>query len=197
MIQGHRERIESGSQVTIVDAGKGTIIVLNAATKTYTQSVMKPVAHSSTAHHASAPRFQPTGAQRTIAGYKCQVFRASSTTSRGDQTVTGCFSSAVPGWKEYRELNALLALRTGGEAASVELPPGLPLSVVTSLKVRYQLSPKIAPAQRAEMERILANKPPLVGEELVTSIKKVTLSPSLFAVPSGYTKLLIAGPVED
>lgn len=196
MIQGHRERIESGPQITLVDADRGTIVVLNMATKTYTESVIKPSAVITNAQNSSKPRFQPTGVKQTVAGYNCQVFRASSTTARGDQTVTGCFSSAVPGWREYRDLNSLLARRTGGDTAPVALPPGLPLSVVTSLKVRYRLSPKIPRAHRAEMERILASKPPLVNEDLVTGIKTATLSPSLFAVPSGYTKLRIAGPIE-
>ncbi len=46
------------------------------------------------------------------------------------------------------------------------------------------------------MQRVLANKPPLVSEDLVTGIKTVKLDSSLFAVPSGYRKLRIAGPVE-
>lgn len=196
MIQGHRERIESGAQTTLIDAARGTIVVVNTATKTYTESVIEPSAIASDAQQSPTPRFQPTGASQTIAGYTCQVFTASWSTPRGDQTVTGCFSSAVPGWRQYRKLNALLARKTGSDRASVALPPGLPLSVVTSFKVRYQLSPKIAPAHRAAMERIEASKPPLVRQDEITAIKVLALSPSVFVVPSGYIKLRISGPLE-
>ena len=177
------------------DAERGTIVLLNPATKTYTESVIKPSAIALNARATRKARFQPTGATQSIAGYDCQVFIASSSTPRGEQTVTGCFSSAVPGWKEYRELNASLARRTGSDAATA-IPPGLPLSVVTSLKVRYRLSPEIAPAHRAEIERFVAARPPLVSQDLVTGIKTGELSPALFAIPSGYTKLRIVGEVE-
>ena len=194
MIQGHRERIEAGPQTTIIDADRGTLVVLNATTKTYTESSIKPSAVAD-GQQSSQPHFQPTGARQTIAGFKCRVFTASSTTSRGEQTVTGCFSSAVPGWREYREFNMLLARRTG-RATAATLPPGLPLSLVTSLKVRYQLSPHLAPAHRAAIERVVAGRPPVVSQDLVTGIKTGKLSPSMFAVSSGYTRLRIAGPLE-
>ena len=196
MIQGHQERIESGQQATLIDVARGTIVVLNAATKTYTESVLKSPTSMTTVPQPSRPRFEPTGDKRTIAGYECQVFKTSSTSPHGDQTITGCFSSAVPGWTEYRELNAMLTRKTAGDAAVAELPPGLPLSVETSLKRRYQLSPQIDSAHRAEMERIVAGRPPVVSEDLVTEIKLTPLSPSLFAIPPGYTKLRIAGPLE-
>lgn len=196
MIQGHQERIESGQQATLIDADRGTIVVLNAATKTYTESVLNSPAAAAKVPQPSGPRFEATGDQRTIAGYECQVFKTSKTSVQGDQTVTGCFSSTVPGWKEYRDLNALLARKAGGDTAVAQLPPGLPLSMETSLKRRYQLSPQIDAAHRAEMERIVAGRPPIVSEDVVTGIKVETLNASLFAIPTGYTKLRIAGPLE-
>jgi hypothetical protein len=197
MIQGHRERIESGSEATIIDLDHGTIVVLHGATRTYIESVLRPAAAITKASAPLQPRFNPTGAEQVIAGYSCEVFAASARTSQGEQTIKGCFSSSAPGWLQYRKLNERLGRRSGNNSGAIELPPGLPLSVVTSLKVRYQYSQKIAPEDRAKMEHILENRPPIVNEDVVTNVKIARLGSALFEIPSDYAKLRIAGPIEQ
>ncbi len=94
-------------------------------------------------------------------------------------------------------MNEMLARRTGSDTDPMELPPGLPLSIVTSLKVRYRYSPRITPADRAKMDLALENRPPVTSKDEVTSIRIEKLNPSLFEILSGYSRLRIAGPLEQ
>ncbi len=195
MIEGCHERIEAGRQTILIDANRGTVQILNGSTRTYSENAFDHL--PANAHPNANLRFVPTGKTRTIAGFNCKVFVASSNTAESNQTITGCFSTSVPGWQEYRQFNRLLMLRAGRNAGNSGLPPGLPLFIVTTIEPHYRVSSGIPQSRRLEIERKLNNGPVQAIAEQVTAIKKVALKPSMFAVPSGYTQLQIAGPIEQ
>jgi hypothetical protein len=188
-IQRHREKIVEDNTVTIIDADRGEVIVLNQVTRTYTvsnlmaQPRIAPVAVS--ALQPLRPVFRATSEKRAIVGYQCHVFDGVVSTPKGDRMIEEFFAKAGPGVTEYLDFYAALMSKIrhkGTDASSTNLR-GLPMSLSTSFKPRCVFPASIPSAQVKAIEQRLGRNPPTVMKEWVTNVSVAEIPDSSFGVP--------------
>ncbi len=203
MVEGHKEKvILEGGRFMIVDLDKGTLRMVNGATKTYFESPFPPKGpQGQMVRQFIGDRFgyKKTGNTRTVAGYKCEEYTTSTKTPNSESSSTACYSTEAPGAAEYAAFQKAAALKleqaTGGGATETgSMPGGIPLATNSSRKLLSISIPGLSPEQAAKMSQIIANHPPMLSETTVTKITTQTLPADTFSIPEGYTKREMPGP---
>ena len=138
MIEGDRLKTISAEGIAIMDLDKGTLTVLDAKNKTATEmplgNVLSPMAAGFTG------KLKPTGKQRKVAGYSCEVFTNDFMSAGGEVSSTSCISKDAPGAAEAAAFYKKMGAKAVGH--DVEgVPDGVSLSEETSVQ------PSATPAQ--------------------------------------------------
>jgi hypothetical protein len=201
IIQRHQEKIVEDSRVTLIDADRDEVILLNQITRTYTVSRLTPPPTFPIAARMQPPHgvFRGTGAGRAIIGYECEIFDKIVHTPKGNRKIEACFAQRGPGVAEYMNFYANLAskIHQNGTNASATNVHGLPMTLSTTFEPKYVFPPSMPFAQVQAIEQRLVHQPPIVTTEWITKVSVVHVPESIFAIPPGYTKLHLATLPED
>src|SRR6516162_9446546 len=77
MVQGNKQKMTSGKQSIILDIDKGSVLILNPASKTYVEAPFPPTGPMSSMMQSMGGmnlQFKQTGNSKTIAGYHCEEY---------------------------------------------------------------------------------------------------------------------------
>jgi hypothetical protein len=203
-VQGNRRKDETTDHTIITDLDKGVIYVIDPKAKTYFEIEFPPkdpkMVAVIAANQSGAMNFKKAGTTRKIAGYKCTDYNGGGHVTQGDYTVTECFSTAVPGTKEFSAFEKSMAdkLKSAGasEASGGEAPSGVPLATEQTMKMNmaHVSIPGMKPEDAAKLAAMIAKRPPRVASQTVEKIESKQLADAAFAVPAGFTKAERPGP---
>jgi len=185
MIQGNRMKSITPESTTIMDLDKGTIVRLDAQTKTATEIPLKTF--GSFLALGLTGEFEATGAKKTIAGYSCEEYTHHFSSKSGDVSSTTCISKSVPGAAEASAFYHHMVQKVANAAASKSLPEGISLSDEATVKMKPIEIPNLPPDVAKKVAEAQAKQGPHTTKSIVTSIKQETVGAEAFNVPSGYS----------
>ena len=193
MVQGNKQKMTSGKQSIILDIDKGSVLILNPASKTYVEAPFPPTGPMASMMQSMGGmnlQFKKTGNSKTIAGYHCEEYTGSGSMMMGDYTVTACFSTEAPGAADYSAFNKRMAEKLKGSAMpGIGIPPaGVPLSLESTTKLKAFQIPGMDPEQAKRLSAAMSGRPPIVSTTVATSVKSETIPDETFLVPAGYTR---------
>jgi hypothetical protein len=185
MIEGNRMKSFSPESTTIMDLDKGTIVRLDAQTKTATEIPLKTF--GSFLALGLTGQFKPTGTKKTIAGYSCEEYTHRFSSKSGDVSSTTCISKSAPGAAEASAFYHHMVQKVASGAASKSLPEGISLADEATVKMKPIDIPNLPPDVAKKVAEAQAKQAPRTTKSIVTSIKKETVVAGAFDVPSGYS----------
>ncbi len=185
MIQGNRMKSISSESTTIMDLDKGTIVRLDAQTKTATEIPLKTF--GSFLALGLTGEFKPTGAKKTIAGYSCEEYTHRFSSKSGDVSSTTCISKSAPGAAEASAFYHHMVQKIASGASSKSLPEGISLADEATVKMKPIDIPNLPPDVAKKVAEAQAKQGPRTTKSIVTSIKEQTVVADAFNVPSGYS----------
>ncbi len=202
MIQGNKQKVVMSNQSIVLDLDGGKMILLNPATKSYTELPFPPTGQMASVMQNMGGvnlDFKKAGAQRTVGGYQCQEYDSSGKSIMGEFTAKGCFSSQAPGADDYSAFTRNLAQKfeaVGMAKTTGRQPNGVPMELETTTKLTNFNIPGMPPEQAERFKQMMANRPPTVTRSTTTSIKTTDLPADTFAVPAGYVerRIGLGGP---
>src|SRR5262249_28133348 len=153
----------------------GKMIVLNPATRTYTELPFPPTGQMASMMQNMGGvnlNFKKTGASHTLAGYKCQEYDSSGKSLMGEFTAKRCFTSQETGADQYSQFTRTLAKKfedAGMAKTSGNQPDGVPMELQTTTKLTNFNVPGMPPEQAERLKAMMANRPPVVTNSTTTS----------------------------
>lgn len=194
MIQGNKQKVVMRGQTIVLDLDGGKMILLNPATKTYTELPFPPQGQMASMMQNMGSvnlNFKKTGSSRTVSGYKCQDYDSSGKSPMGEFSAKGCFSSQAPGAADYSAFTHSLAKKfedVGMAKTSGSQPDGVPIEMETSTKLTNFNIPGMPPEQAERLKAMMANRPPTTSKSTTTSVKSEDLAADTFSIPADYTE---------
>ncbi len=134
-------------------------------------------------------KLNKTGNHQKAAGYGCDEYAGAAHLPEGDFSLTACFSTSAPGAAEFGGFMRTLMAKAKPEVEGEKrLPPGIPLSLVSTLKRRpFPLPPWMSSEQVARAKQILDK--PIITRTVVTKLTIRDLPASTFEPPTGYSRI--------
>ncbi len=198
MVQGNKQKVETGEQSIILDLDAGKMILLSPASRTYTELPFPPHGQMAAMMQNMGGvnlNFTKTGKTKKLSGYPCQEYDSSAKSAMGEFSARGCFSSAAPGAAAYASFSQTMA-RKFEEAGMAKTrgmqPDGIPMELETTTKLRGFNIPGIPPEQAERLKQMMANRPPTTTKSVTTSVKVAELPPDTFGIPADYTERKVA-----
>jgi|SRR5579875_333112 hypothetical protein len=194
MIEGNKQKVVMRGQTIVLDLDGGKMIVLDPASKTYTELPFPPQGKMASVMQSMGGvnlDFKKAGGVRTMQGYKCEEYESTGKSMMGEFSAKGCFSSQAPGAAQYAAFTRNLAKKfeaVGMARTSGSQPDGIPIELDTSTKLTNFNIPGMSPEQTERLKAMMANRPPTVSKSTTTSIKTEDLTADTFAVPPDYTE---------
>jgi Domain of unknown function (DUF4412) len=194
MIEGNKQKVVMRDQTIVLDLDGGKMILLNPATKTYTELPFPPKGQMASMMQNMGGvnlNFKKTGAAQTKSGYKCQEYDSTGKSVMGEFSAKGCFSSQAPGAAQYAAFSRNLAKKfedAGMARTTGTQPDGVPIELETSTKLTNFSIPGIPPEQAEKLKAMMANRPPTTTKSTTTTIKTADLPADTFEVPAGYSE---------
>jgi hypothetical protein len=185
MIQGNRMKTISPQSTTIVDLDKGTVVTLDATTKTATEIPLK--SFGSFMALGLTGEFKPTGAKKTIAGYSCDEYAHRFDSGSGEVSSTTCISKNAPGAAEASAFYHHMVEKISSKEASTSLPEGISLAGEATMKMKPVEIPNLPPDVAKKIAEAQAKQGPHTTKSVVTSVKAENLAADTLIVPSGYS----------
>ncbi len=216
MVQGKKEKWINGPLVVVSDLDSDVMTVSNSAAKVFVQrplflnsllarqpsrnSVRQPSRRSARERterldpeqHMSLlllAKLNKTGNHHKAAGYGCDEYAGVAHLPEGDFSLTACFSTSAPGAAEFGGFMRTLMAKAKPEVAGEKrLPPGIPLSLVSTLKRRpFSLPSWMSSEQVARAKQILDK--PIITRTVVTKLTIRDLPASTFEPPTSYSRI--------
>ncbi len=202
MIEGNKQKVVMHGQTIVLDLDGGKMIVLDSASKTYTELPFPPQGRMASMMQNMGGvnlDFKKAGGERTVLGYKCEEYASTGKSMMGEFSAKGCFSSQAPGAAQYAAFTHNLAKKfedAGMAKTSGSQPDGVPIELDTSTKLTNFVIPGMPAEQAERLKAMMANRPPTLTKSTTTSIKTEDLAADMFAIPSDYTerKVGLGGP---
>jgi hypothetical protein len=194
MIEGNKQKVVMREQTIVLDLDGGKMIVLNPATKTYTELPFPPTGQMATMMQNVGGvnlDFKKTGATQTMLGYRCQQFDSTAKSPMGEFTASGCFSSEAPGAAQYAAFTQHLEKKfadAGMAKTTGNQPDGVPIKLDTTTKLTNFSIPGMPPEQAEKLKSMMANRRPTISKTTTTSIKTADLPSDTFGIPAGYSE---------
>jgi hypothetical protein len=184
-IQDNRMKSVSPESTTIMDLDKGTIVRLDAQTKTATEIPLKTF--GSFLALGLTGEFKPTGTKKKIAGYSCEEYTHRFTSKSGEVSSTTCISRSAPGAAEASAFYHHMVQKLASGAESKSLPEGISLADEATVKMKAAEVLNLPPDVAKKVAEAQAKQGPRTTKSLVTSIKQETVLADAFNVPSDYS----------
>lgn len=199
MIQGNKERTDTGGRSVITDLDKGVMLILVPSSRNYLEMKFPPtgpLASMMATKGSSTVKWERTGIRRTVAGYPCEEYRGFGKGILGEFTITECVSRVAPGAAEFSAFQRHKARALKGSLANAAevVPEGVPLQSDITMKAGKVSIPGLKPEQTERLNRMLAKHRPMKSRIKVIKIVEKKLSPDTFEVPAGYTRRKINMP---
>lgn len=194
MIEGNKQKVVMRDQTIVLDLDAGKMILLNPATRTYTELPFPPTGQMATMMQNVGGvnlDFKKTGGTQTLSGYQCQQYNSNATSSMGQFTANGCFSSQAPGAAQYTAFTQNMAKKfadAGLAKTTGNQPDGVPIKLETSTKLTNFSIPGMSPDQAEKLKQMIASRPPTISKTTTTSIKTAEIPIDTFSIPAGYTE---------
>jgi hypothetical protein len=194
MIEGNKQKVVMRDQTIVLDLDGGKMIVLNPASRTYTELPFPPRGQMASMMQNMGGvnlNFKKTGAVQTMSGYQCQEYNSTGKSPMGEFSARGCFSSQAPGAAQYAAFTRNLAKKfedAGMTTTTGSQPDGIPIELETSTKLTNFSIPGMPPEQAEKLKAMMANRPPTTSKSTTTSIKAADLPPDTFEIPAGYAE---------
>jgi hypothetical protein len=191
IIQGNKQKIITDRDIMITDLDKDVMILINPQSKSYAESPFPPRYLAGMADSVKRVEFAKTGASRTIDGYKCEDYTATSNVMGTESKIVECFAKKAPGAQDFagfqKQMNA--KLQAAGEGAMArDIPVGVPMVSETTTNMAGLKIPGMSPDQAEKFSKMMASRPPIVSKSVVTKITVKKIAESEFAPPAGYTR---------
>jgi hypothetical protein len=193
MVQGHKQKIVSADQETIVDLDAGKVYFLYPKAKQYLQTNFPPpgLLAVDMALYRFAIQWKKTTGTDKAAGYACQDY--AGVTEAGSMILKAieCVASDAPGAKEFTEFNQAMADKLKGKLRvnTSELPEGVPLIEISNrVPFPFRPVPGISPEISAKIQARMAKNKPITRETTVSKIEVKDLPADTFVVPAEYSK---------
>jgi hypothetical protein len=198
MVQGNRQKVEAGDQSIILDLDAGKMVLLNPASRTYTELPFPPHGQMAAMMQSMGGvnlNFKKTGKTQTLSGYRCQEYDSHAKSTMGEFSAQGCFSSTAPGAATYASFSKTMARKfeeVGMATTTGTQPDGIPMELETTTKLTGFNLPGVPPEQAERLKQMMANRPPTITKSVTTSVKTADLQSATFAIPAGYTERRVA-----
>ena len=208
MVQGKKEKWINGPLVVVSDLDSDVMTVSNSAAKVFVQrplflnsSLARQPSRSSARERTERldpeqpmsllllAKLNKTGNHQKAAGYGCDEYAGVAHLPEGDFSLTACFSTSAPGAAEFGGFMRTLMAKAKPEVAGEKrLPPGIPLSLVSTLKRRpFSLPSWMSSEQVARAKQILDK--PIITRTVVTKLTIRDLPASTFEPPTSYSRI--------
>jgi hypothetical protein len=165
-IEGSRQRVDAEHAITLVDVDKGTMRILDVASKTYREYSLKDGPMAMGVAMMEKMKFTPKGTHQTIAGLTCDDYAV----DMGFGQQLQCVAKSGPGMDEYKAFTHKFI-----RAFGVKLPAGAPEGYVVDMQTSMG---------------------PTTLRTTVTSVRTASIPASTFDIPAGYTKSTGPDPME-
>jgi hypothetical protein len=192
MLQDDKEKfqIRNGMSV-VIDANDRTVTLFDESHKTFHELPFRRIVGSNLDPNGPLYLiFKTTDKTRELLGFKCRDY--AGTRYRGPlmAATTACFSTDAPSSAEFSHFLQAAVRHVVQSGTSLSVPSGVPLIIQSTRGVNPSFFPADVPKEEAERFRSrIAKIPPEVTRVEVTKIESKPLSPDVFNIPTGYTRV--------
>ena len=184
--------IDNGARSIITDLGKGLMTMIDGARKSYVELPFPPRAPGMAAMQGGlfpTIHFKHTGAHETIQGYSCDDYSGEGTVGLNSVSMSGCFSTAVPGADDYSNFQRQMADKVKGTTVANlgQIPHGVPLKLKIVTTLGNLPAAGLSREEANKLNQMLTNRQ-FVTETTVSKISVKSLPPDSFEAPGGYQR---------
>ena len=192
MLQGDKEKFQVREGISVViDANDRTVMLLDETHKTYHELPFARVIGSSLDPNSPLYlAFKTTDKTHELLGFKCRDYAGARYRGPLMAATTACFSTDAPSSAEFTHFVQSTVRRATQFGGSISLPSGVPLIIELTRGINHSFVPADVSKEEAERFRSrIAKIPPQITRVEVTKIESKQLSPEVFTIPTGYSRI--------
>jgi hypothetical protein len=192
ILQDNKEKFQIRDGVSIIiDANDRTVNLLDDGHKIFRELPFRKVIGSSLDPNSSLYlAFKTTDKTRELLGFKCRDYAGARYRGPLMASATVCFSTDAPSSKDFSHFVESTIPRAAQSSGSISVPAGVPLIIESSKGINPSFVRQDVPKEEAERFRSrIAKIPPQVTRVEVTKIESKQLSPEVFNIPTGYSRI--------
>ncbi|MGH7924475.1 MAG: hypothetical protein ACREQH_07790 [Candidatus Binatus sp.] len=196
MVQGTRQKVNTGDRTFITDLDTGRLYLLMPAEKGYAELPFPPtgVVLGMMAREGVSVELKKAGGTHKVAGYDCQDYAGSQRLGHYNVEVAECVAGAAAGVPEFVAFSKARAAKLKDSPLEFkgEIPDGIPVSsTVTATLIPFPIPRNFPPDMAAKVKEADAKIKPEVKRTTVTKIEVKHIAAKEFEVPAEYRKPVI------
>jgi hypothetical protein len=185
IIEGNHLKTITPDGTTIIDLDKGTMVALDARTKTATEMPIRNV--GGPMGNSFLGEFKPTGKKKKVGEFACEEYTRDFSTTGSDVSSVLCIAKNAPGAAEASAFYRKMTEKMTGKTPSGSMPQGISVSDQATIKINALTIPGLPPEMAKKIAEAQAKQVPRTTKSEVTSIKTMSIAPTEFTVPEGYS----------